>query len=112
MKKLIIYFIPLVLCVASFGTVFAQDITISTNTTWESGTYTYGNVLITNDAILTFNGAVTLNAQSLTIDSSSYISADAKGYAPGQGPGAGETGKYGYGGGAGYGGDGNNSYFD
>jgi uncharacterized repeat protein (TIGR01451 family) len=67
----------------------AEDITISGNTIWEAGIYTYNNVLITNGATLTFDGAVLLNVQNLTIDIGSSISADGKGYAINQGPGAG-----------------------
>ncbi|GEM_PF-3174744 len=69
--------------------VFAQDITVNVNTIWEAGEYTYDNVSVVNGATLTFNGKVTLNADSLTIDAGSAISADGKGYAANQGPGAG-----------------------
>jgi len=84
------------------GRTFASDITISSNTTLEPGTYTHDNVLITNGAILTCNGAVTLNAASLSVDAGSTISADGKGFLSGQGPGAGGAN----GAGGGYGGKG------
>lgn len=92
----------------SIATLFAEDITISTNTTWNSGNYIYGNVLITNNATLTFNGRISLTAQNLFIDSGSSISADVKGYPNTQGPGAGKWGSTSSSG-AGYGGKGGNS---
>jgi hypothetical protein len=61
---------------------FAQDITITQNTTWPQGTYTYDNVQITNNAVLTFSGKVSLSVQNLTIDSGTMISSDGQGYAP------------------------------
>jgi len=33
-----------------------EDITISTNTTWAAGTYTYRDITITNNATLTLGG--------------------------------------------------------
>ena len=69
------------------GAAFPQDLTIDTNTTWEPGVYTYDNVIITNNATLIFNGAVTLNANNLTIDTGASISADGKGFGPETGPG-------------------------
>jgi len=73
------------------GGVLAEDIVIDQNTIWTEGTYTYENVHITNGATLTFDGKVTLNAQNLTIDPASSISADGKGHGPCNGPGAGDT---------------------
>lgn len=90
------------------GKIFAEDITISLNTAWQAGAYTYDNVLITNGATLTFNGAVTLNAQNLTIDLRASISSDAKGYPAGQGSGAGNNAYQGSG--AGHGGKGGRGY--
>ncbi len=109
MKKIIGCLFFLVLSFAFLGISYAQDVTVNSNTTWQAGTYTYDNVLVTNGATLTFNGAVTLNARNITIDSTSSISADGKGYlggygAAGQGPGGGIMGYYGSG--AGYGGKG------
>lgn len=103
MMKKLRYFLPLILCFFFSGLASAEDLTISSDTIWDPGTYTYDNVLITNGATLTFNGAVTLNAQNLTIDSGSSISADAKGYALSQGPGSAKypPGGGGYGGGGG-----------
>ena len=84
---------------------FGQDITISSNTTWNAGIYIYDNVWITNGANLILNGAVTLNAVNLSIDAGSSISADSRGYAGGLGPGAGAGSSWG-GSGGGYGGRG------
>ena len=71
------------------------DIVIDTNTTWESGEYTYNSVWVTNNATLTLNGSVTLNCMDLVIDAGASISADETGYAGGQ---PGENGEgYGYG---------------
>ena len=72
-----------------FGIVAAQDITVDADTTWEPGTYTYDNVVITGGATLTFNGAVTLNCANLTINTGSSISAEGKGYGSEGGAGAG-----------------------
>ncbi len=89
MKRLTTSALFLVLVLALANISFAQDLTISTNTTWQPGTYAYTNVSITNNAILTFNGAVTLNAKNLTIESGSSISADGSGFPSEQGPGKG-----------------------
>ena len=103
MKRLIINFIFLFFSFVFSAASFSQDLSITSDVTWEPGSYTYNNVLITNGATLTFNGAVTLNAKNLTLDSTSTISAETKGYPRVQGPGAGisESGI-----GAGYGGKG------
>lgn len=114
MKKYFTFITLLILSSVFIQTAFAQDpdIIISANTTWAAGSYTYDNVLITNGATLTLNGAVTINAQNLTIDLSSSLSANGKGYPATQGSGTGTIGRSGYGGGAGYGGNGSNSYQD
>ena len=65
------------------------NLTIDTNTTWDLDEYTYDDVLITNNATLTFDGAVTLNATNLTIDAGASISADVKGHLVNEGLGAG-----------------------
>lgn len=83
-----------------------DDIIIDVSTTWSSGTYTYGNVVVTNNAILTLDSTVTLNCVNLTIESGAVILADGRGYAGSSGLGKG--GDYGGGGGAGYGGNGGN----
>lgn len=88
-KRLIVNFLLLFFSFAFSGTAFSEDLTITSDTIWGPGTYTYDNVLITNGATLTFNGAVTLNAINLTLDSTSSISANGTGYSAGQGPGAG-----------------------
>ncbi|HYN44925.1 MAG TPA: right-handed parallel beta-helix repeat-containing protein, partial [Candidatus Limnocylindrales bacterium] len=85
------------------------DIIITSNTILNSGNYTYGNLTITNNATLVFNGSVILNATYLTIDAGSSISSDGKGYGAGSGPGAGNS-NFGAGGaGGGYGGEGGDS---
>lgn len=45
--------LALLFCAQSAQTAYAQDITISGNTLWSAGTYTYANVWITNNATLT-----------------------------------------------------------
>ena len=87
------------------------DIVIDTPTTWTTGTYTYTNVLITNNAALTLEDSVTIVCTDLTIDAGASISADGEGYPSGEGPGAGgyrrpTGGDYYYGSGAGHGGNG------
>lgn len=115
-KKSFFIFFLLTYCFFFFEAVLAQDITISSNTTWPSGNYNYDNINITSGAILTFNGAVTLNCENLSIDSNSTISADGTGYpALQQGPGAGgyfyyTTDHDEYFGGAGYGGKGGDAW--
>ena len=113
MKRLTKIFMVLFLFSVPLRVTFAQDITISSNATWDPGTYTYNNVLITNNAVLTFRGAITLNCANLTIDSGARLSADVKGFPYASGPGAGGTKDDFYGGsfkqrgsGAGYGGRG------
>lgn len=85
-----------------------EDITISANTTWAAGTYTYRDITITNNAVLTLNGSytndsdgvgVTINARNVTIDSGASITATGKGYATQNGPGKGAVaGMFGSGG--------------
>jgi hypothetical protein len=103
------------LCCTS--TTFAADITISENTAWTAGTYTYDNVTITNTATLTLTSnsttgeGVTLQAINLTIDPGATISASGEGCPRDQGTGAGSYGYWGSGGGGygGAGGDGRNA---
>lgn len=92
-----------------------EDITINSNTTWSAGTYTYRDILITNNATLTLQGSytddndgfgVTINARNISIDTGSTISANAQGYARDAGPGKGYTGTSSYGSGGAYGGNG------
>ena len=92
-----------------------EDITISSNTTWAAGTYTYRDITITNNAILTLQGSytddndgvgVTINARTITIDTGSSISANSQGYIHESGPGKGYLGSSGYGSGAAHGGNG------
>jgi hypothetical protein len=100
-----IYAAVFIICFLSAEALLAEDIIIEANAVWSSGTYNYDNVLVTNNADLTFNGSVTLNAYSLTVDSGASISAKGTGFTAGQGPGTG--GIYsGNGTGAGYGGKG------
>lgn len=85
-----------------------EDITISTNTTWAAGTYTYRDITISNNATLTLQGVYTsdtdgtgviINARNITIESGSTISASGQGYAANAGIGKG-TNVSAYGGGA------------
>lgn len=107
MNKKILYLSFKFFCFCSFSDVFAEDMLIDSNTIWESGTYTYENISITGGSTLTCNGKVTINANNLTVDAGSSISADGKGYFIGEGPGAG--GKLG--GGGSYGGKGGDGYY-
>jgi len=91
-----------------------EDITISANTTWNAGTYTYRDIIVTNNATLTLNGTYTtdtngtgvvINARTVTVTAGATISANGKGYAAYVGPGKGSpVGNFGSG--AGYGGAG------
>ena len=54
-------------------TVNQTVLSMGTDTTWESGTYTYGDVIITNGATLTFDGHVTLHANSLILTDNSIL---------------------------------------
>ena len=63
MKKIFnkINFYLIVLFLSLAGSAFAQsDFTVSTNTTLDAGEYTYKNVLITNNAVLTLNSNTSL----------------------------------------------------
>ena len=103
--KKIILIALFVFSVVFAARVFAEDIVVDQNTTWTDGAYDYNSVLITNGAVLTFGGNVTLSTQYLTIDSGSSISANGTGYPGEEGPGVG--GLYlGHGTGGGYGGKG------
>jgi hypothetical protein len=108
MKK--IFFISLAVMIISCPLVLlAEDLIVDHNLELAAGTYNYGQVKVTNSAILILNGAVTINAEIFSIDSGAAISADGKGYPTAQGPGAGGTtnpSAYSCGGGAGYGGRG------
>lgn len=103
------------LCCTS--TTFAADITISENTTWTPGTYTYDNVTITNTATLTLTSnsttgeGVTLQAINLSVEPGAMISGNGKGYPRDQGSGTGGYGNLGSGGAGhgGAGGDGRNA---
>jgi len=92
-----------------------EDITISSNTSWSAGTYTYRDITITNNATLTLQGSytddndgigVTINARNITVDTGSSISANAQGYAHDAGPGKGYIGSSSYGSGGAHGGNG------
>ena len=89
-----------------------EDITISANTTWNAGTYTYHDITVTNNATLTLGGTYTtdsdgtgviINARNITITAGAKISANARGYAANAGTGKGNGT---FGSGAGYGGAG------
>ena len=75
-----------------------EDVTISANTTWEAGTYTYRDITITNNAVLTLNGTYTtdtdgsgviINARNIIVDTGAQITATGKGYAANAGLGKG-----------------------
>lgn len=92
-----------------------EDITISSNTSWPAGTYTYRDIIVTNNATLTLQGSytndndgigVTINARNIRVDSGSSINANAQGHIHETGPGKGYVGTSGYGSGAAHGGNG------
>jgi uncharacterized protein DUF11 len=102
-------------------TAYAEDITISSDETWSAGNYSYDNITINNNALLTLQSdpitgtGVTLNVTNLSIEVGSTISASGQGYPGGEGPGAGDSyDDDGLGvtkaGGAGYGGNGGDAY--
>lgn len=96
------------------GDVCDLETVVPTNKILEAGEYIFKNLIITNNSVLTLNSNTSLEgfkgvkiiAENLTIDPTSSISADGKGYPAGQGPGAGS----GYGGGS-YGGKGGIGYY-
>jgi uncharacterized repeat protein (TIGR01451 family) len=83
---------------------------VSTDETLEAGEYAFQDLIVTNGATLTLTSntlmegfkGVEIDADNVTIDLGSSITADGKGHGPSQGPGAGIAS----GNGAGYGGDG------
>jgi hypothetical protein len=93
-----------------------EDITISTDTTWEAGTYSYNSITISNSATLTLNShytndqdgvGVIINLDGdLTIEEGSKISGKGTGYPIETGEGKGTKTVSSYGGGAGHGGNG------
>jgi hypothetical protein len=73
------------------------DVTMNTSASLPAGEYHFNNLTITNNTTLTLLGdtssansfkGVKIVVNNLTIDNGSSISADYKGYAPDQGPGA------------------------
>ena len=68
-------------------------------------------ISITENSLFTVLGKGTFNTDNLTVDATSFISADGQGFGPGQGPGAGQSAVWG-GAGGGYGGRGGNRYQD
>ena len=92
-----------------YGAHAADDVVISSNTTWASGVYNVNNLIVTNGATLTLQAAnraaqvtgswqgsgVTINAVNVQVESGARISADAEGYLGGStnqagaGPGGG-----------------------
>jgi hypothetical protein len=91
------------------GDVCDEETIISTNTTLEAGEYTFKNLIITNNSVLTLNSDTSLEgfkgvriiAENLIVEEGSFISADGKGYPGEEGPGTGTSAT-----GAGYGGEG------
>ena len=78
--------------------VSAADVNITSSTSWTAGSYSYGNVTVSNNSQLilgssTYAGdtnysddyGVTINATNVTVASGSSISADNQGYAGGYG---------------------------
>jgi hypothetical protein len=55
-----------------------QDLIIDTDSDLPAGTYTYGDVHVTNSATLALSGAVTLECASLTVEAGARVSADKK----------------------------------
>lgn len=106
--------IGLFLFVAAAVPVAADgDLFVNTSRSLAAGNYSYGNVTVTNGAVLTllsntsvpgFKG-VNITAVNLTVEAGSSISADGNGYGQGSGPGASTTPLF-RAGGAGYGGAG------
>lgn len=73
-----------------------EDIVISSDASWSAGSYTYRDITITNNAILTLEGThtndsdgygVTISARNIIIESGSSISANNQGYSAFFGPG-------------------------
>lgn len=87
---------------------WSANLTVTTNTTLSTGSYTYDDVTVSNNANLTLEGTVHITADNITVSSGSKITADKKGYAANSGPGAGAYVASG-GSGAGHGGDGGRS---
>ncbi|MBI2630839.1 DUF5011 domain-containing protein [Candidatus Nomurabacteria bacterium] len=84
-----------------------DTLTISENTTLVPGEYSYDNLIITNNAVLTLEGdsesagsfkGVKITAVNLTVDSGASISANAKGYMDGPGAPSSEYAGASYGG--------------
>ncbi len=84
----------------------------------EAGSYTFGRITVQSQGLLLLKGdeaggeGVTLNADSMTIESGGAISADGLGYGPDRGPGHGGEGvaEDQQGGGGGHGGPGGRGY--
>lgn len=125
-RRIVFVFLFLIVAVLSpafIGIAFAQsdldgdgipdaddpETIISTNKTLDAGEYTFKKLVITSNSSLTLNSdkllagfkGVKINAENITIDKNSFISADGKGYGVEEGPGAGHNR-----GGGGYGGKG------
>ncbi len=86
---------------------WGADLDVTLSTALSAGEYTYDNVIVRSGVTLTVDGdtatnkGVVIHATNITVEANSFISADATGFGPGQGPGV-STGV----GGAGYGGSG------
>ncbi len=84
---------------------WGADLDVTLDTSLSAGEYTYDNVIVRNGFTLKVNGdagtgkGVVIHATNITVEANAFISADAAGFGPGQGPGV-STGT----GGAGYGG--------
>jgi len=126
----VFFWVFLVSAVVPLGGVFAQgdldedgipdaedpETIVTTSEELQAGEHTFLNLVITNGSVLTLKSdpalpefkGVKINAENVTIDSTSVISADGKGYGTGSGPGTGAGSGY-QAGGAGYGGKGGKS---
>ena len=107
-----------------FGGVFCaqaagNDVTVISSASWPAGTYNYGDLVVTNNSVLTLQGNTTngtgviIYADSLTVDAGSSINADGKGYGSSTGPGQGtddNSSSYAGAAGAGHGGTGGADY--
>lgn len=91
-----------------------DDIIISSNTSWAAGNYTYRDITITNNSVLTLQGSytndsdgygVTISARNIIIDAGSSVSTTMQGYGTYTGTGKPATSDS-FAGGAGYGGTG------
>ncbi|MCA9938268.1 MAG: Ig-like domain-containing protein, partial [Anaerolineales bacterium] len=84
----------------------SDQVVISNDTTWNESAVALDSLTVLNNAILTLQGATTITANNVIIDTGAAISANGQGYGAAAGPGAGENGggPWNQAGGAGHGG--------